>query len=31
MIFDLSGRKMLDSENLKGGIYIVGGRKVVIK
>ena len=31
MIFDLSGRKVLDSENLKGGIYIVGGRKVVIK
>ena len=30
-IYDLSGRKVTDTENLKGGIYIVNGRKVVIK
>ena len=29
-IYDLSGRKVTDTENLKGGIYIVNGRKVVI-
>ena len=31
MIYDLSGRKVTDVENLRGGIYIVNGRKVVIK
>ena len=30
-IYDLTGRKVLNVENLKGGIYIVNGRKVVIK
>ena len=30
-IYDLSGRKVLDTENLKGGIYIVNGRKVIVK
>ena len=30
-IYDLTGRKMLKTENLKGGIYIVNGRKVIIK
>jgi len=30
-IYDLTGRKVTDTENLKGGIYIVNGRKVVIK
>ena len=30
-IYDLSGRKVTDTENLKGGIYIVNGKKVVIK
>ena len=29
-IYDLMGRKVTDTENLKGGIYIVNGRKVVI-
>jgi uncharacterized repeat protein (TIGR02543 family) len=29
-IYDLSGRKVTDTENLKGGIYIVNGKKVVI-
>ncbi len=29
-IYDLTGRKVTDTENLKGGIYIVNGRKVVI-
>ena len=29
-IHDLSGRKVTDTENLKGGIYIVNGKKVVI-
>ena len=29
-IYDLSGRKVTDAENLKGGIYIVNGKKVVI-
>ena len=29
-IYDLSGRKVTDTENLKGGIYIVNGRKVLI-
>ena len=30
-IYDLMGRKVTDTENLKGGIYIVNGKKVVIK
>ena len=30
-IYDLTGRKVTSTENLKGGIYIVNGRKVVIK
>ena len=30
-IYDLSGRKVTDTENLKGGIYIVNGQKVLIK
>ena len=30
-IYDLKGRKVTDTENLKGGIYIVNGKKVVIK
>ena len=30
-IYDLMGRKVTDTENLKGGIYIVNGRKIVIK
>ena len=29
MIFDLMGRKVTDTENLKGGIYIVNGKKVI--
>ncbi len=29
-IYDLTGRKVLDTENLKGGIYIINGRKVLI-
>ncbi len=29
-IYDLTGRKVADTENLKGGIYIVNGRKVLI-
>ena len=30
-IYDLKGRKVTDTENLKGGIYIVNGKKVVIE
>ena len=30
-IYDLTGRKVTDTENLKGGIYIMNGKKVVIK
>ena len=30
-IYDLMGRKVTDTENLKGGIYIVNGRKVVVE
>ena len=30
-IYDLTGREVTDTENLKGGVYIVNGRKVVIK
>ena len=29
-IYDLTGRKVTDTENLKGGIYIINGKKVVI-
>ena len=31
IIYDLNGRRVTDMENLRGGIYIVNGRKVVIK
>jgi uncharacterized repeat protein (TIGR02543 family) len=31
VIYDLTGRKVIDTENLKGGIYIVNGKKVLIK
>ena len=31
MIYDLTGRRITDTENLKGGIYIVNGKKVMIK
>ena len=31
MIFDLSGRKVTNAENLRGGIYIVNGKKVIVK
>ena len=32
MIFDLQGRRVLDTENLKvGGVYIINGKKTVIK
>ncbi|MBO5678936.1 MAG: InlB B-repeat-containing protein [Bacteroidaceae bacterium] len=30
-IYDLTGRRITDTENLKGGIYIVNGKKVIIK
>ena len=30
-VYDLSGRRIADVENLKSGIYIVNGKKVVIK
>lgn len=30
-IYDLAGRKVTDTENLKGGIYIINGKKVIIK
>ena len=30
-IYDLSGRKVTDMENLRGGIYIVNGKKVIVK
>ena len=29
--YDLMGRKITDTENLKGGIYIINGRKVMVK
>ena len=29
-IYDLTGRKVTDTANLKGGIYIINGKKVVI-
>ena len=31
MIFDLSGRKVANAENLRGGIYIVNGKKAIVK
>ena len=31
MIYDLTGRRITDTENLKGGIYIINGKKVMIK
>lgn len=31
VIYDLSGRRVTSTEQLKGGIYIVNGRKVAIK
>ena len=30
-IYDLMGRKVTDTENLTGGVYIIGGKKVIIK
>ena len=30
-IYDLTGRRITDTENLKGGIYIVNGKKVIMK
>ena len=30
-IYDLSGRKVANAENLRGGIYIVNGKKVIVK
>ena len=30
-IYDLQGRKVLNTENLKGGIYIINGKRVLIK
>ena len=31
IIYDLQGRRVLDVENIKGGLYIVNGRKVLVK
>jgi hypothetical protein len=31
LIYDLTGRRVLSTENLKGGIYIVNGKKVIVK
>jgi len=31
LIYDVKGRSVLDTENLKGSIYIVNGRKILIK
>ena len=30
-IYDLQGRKVLNTENLKGGVYIINGKQVLIK
>ena len=30
-IYDLTGRRITEMENLKGGIYIINGKKVIIK
>ncbi len=29
-IYDLTGRRVLYTENLKGGIYIINGKKVLV-
>ena len=29
-IYDLAGRNVLDTENLKGGVYIINGCKVMV-
>jgi hypothetical protein len=29
-IYDLAGRNVLDTENLKGGVYIINGREVMV-
>ena len=31
VIYDLTGRKVTDIQNLRGGIYIINGKKVVVK
>ena len=31
IIYDLTGRKVTDSENLKSGIYIVNGKKMMVR
>ena len=31
IIYDLQGRRVLDKESIKGGLYIVNGRKVIMK
>ena len=31
MVYDLSGRKMLSDKNLERGVYIVDGRKIIVK
>ena len=31
MIYDITGRRVLNTENLKSGIYIINGKKVLIK
>ena len=30
-IYDLTGRRITETDNLKGGIYIINGKKVMIK
>ena len=30
-IYDLQGRKVLNTENLKGGVYIINGKRVLIQ
>jgi hypothetical protein len=30
-IYDLTGRRITEIENMNGGIYIVNGKKVIIK
>ena len=31
VIYDLTGRKVTDPENLKSGIYIVNGKKMMVR
>ena len=31
MIFDLSGRKVIDTKNLRGGVYIINGKRYYLK